>query len=109
MAFAELLPALKDIAGGEVVEKALIKGKETQVTKSARVADRLKAYDLLGKYGGVAELSLTFEEQPEVVLSSEELRDRKALLLERIQRINRVEDLEKLMVSIAKEQVAIDA
>ena len=91
--FEERVPILESIADND----------------EARDPDRIKAVEVLGKYGGVDKIALTLEEQPEGVPSPEELRERKALLLERIQRIKRVEDIEELMVSIAKEQVAIDA
>ena len=78
-------------------------------SEDEKTSDRIRAVEVMGKYGSVDKIALTVEEQPEGVPSPEELRERKALLLERIQRIKRVEDIEELMVSIAKEQVAIDA
>ena len=105
LAFAELLPAFKAIARGEVVEKVLIDGKETEMTKSARVSDRIKAWDLLGRYGAVAEIALTAEEQPEPVVTPEWLAEQ----WERIQRVKSIEELEELVTAAAREQAAANA
>lgn len=51
-AFAQRIKILKKIADGEAIERVkLANGEEMETMKSADVSDRLKAIDLLGKYG----------------------------------------------------------
>lgn len=51
-AFARRIKLLAEIAEGEALEVVRdATGRETTMRKSASVADRLKALDLLGKYG----------------------------------------------------------
>ncbi len=71
-----------------------------------RTSDRLKAHELLGRFGGVAELSLTVDEQPEEVLTPDQARKRIETAWERIERVKSVEALEELVTEAAKEQVA---
>lgn len=50
--FADLISHLQRIAAGEVVEKVVMPGgEETEIMRSASVADRIRAMDLLAKYG----------------------------------------------------------
>lgn len=50
--FADRIAILEAIASGEAVEKVRFPdGTESEVMKSASVSDRLKALDLLAKYG----------------------------------------------------------
>ena len=67
-----------------------------------RTSDRIKAHDLLGKYGGVDKLTLTVDEQPEQEITPERI----AGLWEQIQRIRTVEEFEKLLTGMAAKQLA---
>jgi hypothetical protein len=49
--FASRIATLEQIADGEVVAKMKVAEKETEMMVSADVSDRLKAIDMLGKYG----------------------------------------------------------
>jgi len=102
--FAQRVPILEAIADGEVMERMLLEGtdKELEVMKSAKVVDRIKAIDVLAKYGGVDKIALTAAELPEDVLTPE----RKLEIWESLQRINRVSQLEKLLTDVVKKQVA---
>ncbi len=51
LAFANRVKALAEIADGKTVQRQRLDGVETQTEISAEVSDRLKAIDLLGKYG----------------------------------------------------------
>lgn len=49
--FAQRIGTLEKIADGEVVAKVKVENSETEMLVSADVSDRLKAIDMLGKYG----------------------------------------------------------
>ena len=55
---------------------------------------------MAAKYGGVAELALTVDEQPEEEMTPE----RVAALWERIERIKSVKQLERQLIGAAKRQ-----
>ena len=84
LAFSERLEVLTAIADDE----------------EERASDRLKAIDLLGKYGGVDSIALTTDEQPEQTVTPEHVADMWA----RLQRIKSVSELEKMLVDAAREQ-----
>ena len=68
--------------------------------QTVKAADRLKALEMAAKYGGVAELSLTVDEQPETEMTPERLAD----FWERIERLKSVRQLEIQLVGEAKKQ-----
>ena len=72
--------------------------------QTVKATDRLKALEMAAKYGGVAELALTVEEQPEDEMTPE----RRLALWEAIKRIKSVEEFETMLVNAAKEQSAAD-
>ena len=87
VSFAERLDVLTDIAD------------DTE----AKAVDRIRAIDLLGKFGGVAELALTTDEQPTTgELTSEHVAD----LWEKMERIKSIKGFEKMMINAAKKQSA---
>ena len=67
-----------------------------------RTSDRLKAHELLGRFGGVAELALAVDEQPEEEMTPE----RVAAIWASIERIKSVQQLERRLVDAAKKQSA---
>lgn len=67
-----------------------------------KTAERLKAHELLGRFGGVDKVALTVDEQPEQEMTPERI----AGLFEQIQRIKTVAQLEKLLTGAVKKQVA---
>ena len=100
--FAERVPILEAIADGKPLPMTrVVDGKMKKVQGSAAIKERTQAIDLLGKYGGVAELALTVDEQPEEAHTPE----RAARLWAMLQRIKSVADLEKLLVDHAKKQL----
>ena len=103
--FAERVKVLETIADGEVIEKMLVEGSdgEIEVMKSARVTDRLKAIELLAKYGGVDKLALTADEQP---VAGELTPKRIAEWWEQIGRIKTIKGFEKMLTDAAKDQAA---
>jgi len=64
--------------------------------------DRLRALEIAARYGGVAELALTVEEQPEDEMTPE----RRLAIWEAIKRIKTVEEFEEMLVNAAKKQAA---
>ena len=90
--FEERLPFLEGIVDDE--------GEKT--------SDRIKAHELLGRFGGVAEISITLDEQPEEVLTPDQSRRRIEEAWERIERVKSVEALEELVTKVAREQGAAD-
>ena len=100
--FAERVPILEAIADGKPLPMTrIVDGERVDVEVSAAIKERTQAIDLLGKYGGVAELALTVDEQPEEAHTPE----RAARLWAMLQRIKSVADLEKLLVDHAKKQL----
>ena len=101
--FAQRVPILEAIADGEVMERMLLEGtdKELEVMKSAKVVDRIKAIDVLAKYGGVDKIALTVDEQPEDEMTPE----RRLALWETMKRLRTLEEFEKVLVGAAKKQV----
>ena len=71
-----------------------------------RTSDRIKAHELLGRFGGVAEISITLDEQSEEVLTPDQSRRRIEEAWERIERVKSVEALEELVTRVAREQAA---
>ena len=69
-----------------------------------KTSDRIKAHELLGRFGGVDKVSLTVEEQPEEVLTPDQSRKRIEEAWERIERVKSVEALEELVTKVAKQQ-----
>ncbi len=67
-----------------------------------RMSERLKAHEMLGRFGGVDKVALTVDEQPEQELTPERI----AGIMEQIQRIKTVGQLEKLLTGVVKKQVA---
>lgn len=49
--FADRVKILETIADGKVIQRMTIDGKETRAEVSADVGDRIKAIDMLAKYG----------------------------------------------------------
>ncbi len=77
-------------------------GHEHEGTEvSFKAADRLKAIEILSRYGGVDKLALTVDEQDEREWTPE----RAAAAWEVLQRIRTVEEFEKHMVDAAKKQL----
>ena len=63
--FAERVAILEAIADGKPLPTTKIIGdKMVKIQLSAAIKERVQAIDMLGKYGGVAELALTVDEQP---------------------------------------------
>ncbi len=75
---------------------------DLMMLQTVKATDRLKALEMAAKYGGVAELALTADEQPEEEMTPE----RRLAIWEAIKRIKNVEELEKMMVDAAKKQAA---
>ena len=65
-----------------------------------RMSERLKAQEMLGRFGGVDKVALTVDEQPETEMTPE----RRLALWEQLQRIKTVEEFERLLVGAAKKQ-----
>jgi hypothetical protein len=87
LAFAERLHVLTDIADDE----------------DAKAMDRIRALDLLGKYGGVDKLPVIVEQQPVAgPLTTQKIEE----MWVRLNRIRTVEELEKMLVATAEEQAA---
>lgn len=82
--FVERIPILEEIADDD----------------SLRPNDRVKAIDVLAKYGGVDKLALTVDELPEEKMTPE----RVAALWQTIQQVRTIKELEKLLISAAQEQ-----
>ncbi len=100
--FAERVSILEAIADGKPLPTTKIVGKKmVTIQVSAAIKERTQAIDLLGKYGGVAELALTVEEQPEEV----ETPERAARFWAMLQQIKHVAAMEKLLVDHAKRQL----
>ncbi len=100
--FAERVAILEAIADGQPLPMTrIVDGETVNIRLSAAIKERTQAIDLLGKYGGVAELALTVEEQPEEAHTPE----RAARLWAMLQRIKSVAALEKLLVDHAKKQL----
>ena len=83
LAFSERLEVLTDIAD------------DTE----AKTIDRIRAIDLLGKYGGVDKLALTEAEQP---VAGELTPERIADWWEQVERIKTVKGFEKMLTDAAK-------
>ncbi len=75
--------------------------EELELLSYVKDTDRLKAIEILARYGGVDKLALTVDEQPETEVTPE----RVAELWERWERIKTVKELEKLMIGAAKKQL----
>lgn len=60
--FAERVATLEQIADGAAVQKVKIDGKETDTLISADVPDRLKAIDMMAKYGLGTHKEVTVED-----------------------------------------------
>ena len=86
LAFSERLEVLTAIADDE----------------EERASDRLKAIDMLGKYGGVDSIALTTDEQPEQTVTPERI----AEWWEQIERIKTVKGFEKMLTDVAQDQAA---
>ena len=100
--FAKRVTILEAIADGQPLPMTrIVDGKTIETQVSAAIKERTQAIDMLGKYGGVAELALTVDEQPEEAHTPE----RAARLWEMLQRIKSVAALEKLLVDHAKKQL----
>lgn len=83
--FAEAAPILLEIAGNE----------------DEKATDRVKAIEVLGKYGGVDKLALTLDEQPERELTPERL----ASLWEQLEQIKDIKQFERMLVAAATKQI----
>jgi hypothetical protein len=70
--------------------------------KDAKAIDRIRAIEILGKYGGVDKLAVIVEEQPEQAMTPERVAD----LWDRLQRIKTVGQLEKMLTGMAAKQLA---
>ena len=70
--------------------------------QTVKATDRLRALEIAARYGGVAELALTADEQPEDEMTPE----RRLAIWEAIKRIKNIDELEKMMVASAEEQAA---
>ena len=84
--FAERIPILEEIADDV----------------DLRPQDRVKAIDVLAKYGGVDKLALTPDEQPEQGMTPARVTG----MWEALQRIKTVEAFEKLLISATQKQIA---
>ena len=71
--------------------------------EDAKASDRIRAIDLLGKYGGIDKLPLPPEEQP---VAERMTPERIAEMWDRIQQIKSIEERERLLVGAAEEQAA---
>jgi len=74
---------------------------DLMLLQTVKATDRLKALEIAARYGGVAELALTVDEQPEQEMTPE----RRLELWERLQRLKTLEDFERLLTGAAKKQV----
>ena len=92
--------AIRELCRGSFAERLEVLTDIADDTE-AKTIDRIRAIDLLGKYGGVDKLALTADELPEEADTPE----RTARLWEMLQRIKNVAELEKLMVDHAKKQL----
>ena len=70
---------------------------------SPEQSDRIKAIEVLGKYGGVDKIALTVEEQPE---SGPLTKKQVAEWWEQVERIKTIKQFEKMLVDTAKQQSA---
>ena len=91
--------AIRERCRGSFVERIPIL-EEIADDATLRPNDRVKAIDVLAKYGGVDKLALTVEEQPDQAMTPE----RVAALWETIQRVRTIKELETLLISAAKDQ-----
>ena len=64
-------------------------------------ADRIRALEILARFGGVDKIALTVDELPAEAATPE----RAARLWEQLERVKNVTELERLMVSCAKKQL----
>lgn len=76
--FAERIPILEEIADDD----------------DCKPSDRVKAMDVLAKYGGVDKLALTVDEQPEQAMTPERI----AELWKTIQQVRTIQQLERMLV-----------
>ncbi len=95
--------AIRELCRGSFAERLEVLTDIADDTE-AKTIDRIRAIDLLGKYGGVDKLALTADELPEEADTPE----RTARLWAQLQRIKNVDELEKLMVDHAKKQSAVN-
>ena len=84
--FAERVPILEKIADGKLPD--------------VKPADRAKAMDMLGKYGGVDKIALTLDEQPERELTPERVKD----LWAQLEMIKDIKQFERMLVAAAAKQ-----
>lgn len=85
--FAVRIPILEDIAAGEY---------------KATPRDRIKAMDVLAKYGGVDKLALMPDELPSREITPERVEE----MWQRLRMITSIEDFERLLVSAAQKQLS---
>jgi len=88
--FEERIPVLEAIADGG---------------HDATNSDRIRAIDLLGKYGGIEKMALAVERPEENEMTPELLAD----MWERLCRVRSIEDLEKHLVTTVREQASCTA
>ncbi len=62
--FADQIPTLLSIAAGEPVVRVRKGKKETEITVSAAPGDRIRAIDVLGKYGLGTAMDVTSGDKP---------------------------------------------
>ena len=94
--------AIRELCRGSFAERLEVLTDIADDTE-AKTIDRIRAIDLLGKYGGVDKLALTEEEQPVAGAMTPE---RIAEWWEQIERIKTVKGFEKMLTDAAKEQSA---
>jgi len=66
--------------------------------------DRIKALEVLARYGGVDKIALTVEEQPEEVLTPAQQQSRIETAWERLRRVRSIEEIEEMVTRFAQEQ-----
>ncbi len=100
--FAQRIPVLEQIADGQLMDMTVShKGKITEVRVKAELKDRVKAIDVLAKYGGVDKLALMPDELPSREITPERVED----MWKRLRKITSIEQLEHLMVAHAEQQL----
>lgn len=115
--FEARIGILEQIADGEPIVKTAIpsvdgKGKLTllEATVSASPNDRLKAIDLLGKYGGIEKVSIEIDQPPQMTETGEQLMERLAtVMVPRFAALLARDDRLKMLKGIKGAEIVIEA
>lgn len=114
--FTERVHILEKIADGLVMVKVKAQGSETEVEVSPDVKDRLKAIDLLGKYGGIEKITVEVEPPPQMTETGEammhrlatEVMPRFASLLAKDARVAMLKQIEAAEIVQRKEKASVE-